>query len=512
MSALNQSTVIGVIGAGAMGAGIAQVAAQAGHQVKLYDNREGVAQTAIDSMAKQMAKLVERNKFTSEQVQQILARLSVANSLDDLSDAGLVVEAIVENIDVKKAIFDTLESVCTANCILASNTSSISVTRLAAGMKYPARMVGMHFFNPAPIMKLVEVVSGLATDSDVAACVYETALNWGKKPVYAASTPGFIVNRVARPFYAESFRLRQEQVADCATLDTLLKGAGGFRMGAFELTDMIGHDVNYAVTCSVFDAYYGDFRFQPSLIQKDLVDAGFLGRKTGQGFYSYQEGAEKPEAQIVSVSSSTNASNIQCEVSEEIGHLTGLVERLSQAGIQVTKASGLAKGYLKIGSALLALTDGRMACERAKDEQLSDLVLVDLALDYQSATHIALSRSASTSEEAFNDVVQCLDQLGIKVSEVVDSPALVVMRTVAMLANEAADAVLQGVATAEGVDTAMCFGVNYPKGPLAWAESIGVADVETVLRNLQLSYGEDRYRPSLLIRRIAMLEGSFHVQ
>ncbi|WP_369922272.1 3-hydroxyacyl-CoA dehydrogenase NAD-binding domain-containing protein [Marinomonas polaris] len=180
MLALKQSAVVGVIGAGAMGAGIAQVAAQAGHQVKLYDNREGVAQTAIDAMAKQMAKLVERNKFTSEQVQQILARLSVANSLDDLSDAGLVVEAIVENIDVKKVIFDTLESVCAADCILASNTSSISVTRLAAGMKYPARMVGMHFFNPAPIMKLVEVVSGLATDSDVATCVYETALNWGK--------------------------------------------------------------------------------------------------------------------------------------------------------------------------------------------------------------------------------------------------------------------------------------------------------------------------------------------
>ena len=512
MSALNQSAVIGVIGAGAMGAGIAQVAAQAGHQVKLYDNREGVAQTSIDSMAKQLAKLVERNKFTAEQVQQILARLSVANSLDELSDTGLVVEAIVENIDVKKSIFDALETICSANCILASNTSSISITRLAAGMKHPERMVGMHFFNPAPIMKLVEVVSGLATDSDVATCVYETALNWGKKPVYAASTPGFIVNRVARPFYAESFRLRQEQVADCATLDALLKGAGGFRMGAFELTDMIGHDVNYAVTCSVFDAYYGDFRFQPSLIQKDLVDAGFLGRKSGQGFYSYKEGADKPQAQCVEVSPLDDGAVIKCEVSKDIGYLKGLVDRLSRAGVQVTEVSDLAKGYLKIGDTFVALTDGRMACERAKEEALNDLVLVDLALDYQSATHIALSRSASTSEEAFNDVVQCLDLLGIKVSEVVDSPALVVMRTVAMLANEAADAVLQGVATAEGVDTAMCFGVNYPQGPLAWADSIGVADVETVLSNLQQSYGEDRYRPSLLIRRIAMLEGSFHVQ
>jgi 3-hydroxybutyryl-CoA dehydrogenase len=510
MSALNQSAVIGVIGAGAMGAGIAQVAAQAGHQVKLYDNREGVAQTSIDSMAKQLAKLVERNKFTVDQVQQILARLSVANSLEDFSDTGLVVEAIVENIDVKKSIFDALETICSANCILASNTSSISITRLAAGMKHPERMVGMHFFNPAPIMKLVEVVSGLATDSEVATCVYETALNWGKKPVYAASTPGFIVNRVARPFYAESFRLRQEQVADCATLDALLKGAGGFRMGAFELTDMIGHDVNYAVTCSVFDAYYGDFRFQPSLIQKDLVDAGFLGRKSGQGFYSYKEGADKPQAQCVEVSPLDDGAVIKCEVSKDIGYFKGLVDRLSRAGVQVTEVSDLAKGYLKIGDTFVALTDGRMACERGKDEALNDLVLVDLALDYQSTTHIALSRSASTSEGAFNDVVQCFDLVGIKVSEVVDSPALVVMRTVAMLANEAADAVLQGVASAEGVDTAMCFGLNYPQGPLAWADAIGVAEIDKVLTHLQQSYGEDRYRPSLLIRRIAMVEGRFH--
>ncbi|NVK27456.1 MAG: 3-hydroxyacyl-CoA dehydrogenase PaaC [Flavobacteriia bacterium] len=510
MSALHQSAVIGVIGAGAMGAGIAQVAAQAGHQVKLYDNREGVAQTSIDSMAKQLAKLVERNKFTAEQVQQILARLSVANSLEDFSDTGLVVEAIVENIDVKKSIFDALETICSANCILASNTSSISITRLAAGMKHPERMVGMHFFNPAPIMKLVEVVSGLATDSDVATCVYETALNWGKKPVYAASTPGFIVNRVARPFYAESFRLRQEQVADCVTLDTLLKGAGGFRMGAFELTDMIGHDVNYAVTCSVFDAYYGDFRFQPSLIQKDLVDAGFLGRKSGQGFYSYKEGGDKPQAQCVEVSPLDDGAVITCEVSKDIGYLKGLVDRLSRAGVQVTEVSDLAKGYLKIGDTFVALTDGRMACERGKEEALNDLVLVDLALDYQSATHIALSRSATTSAEAFNDVVQCFDLVGIKVSEVVDSPALVVMRTVAMLANEAADAVLQGVASAEGVDTAMCFGLNYPQGPLVWADAIGVAEIDKVLTHLQQSYGEDRYRPSLLMRRNAMVEGRFH--
>lgn len=508
MPALQKDIVVGVIGAGAMGAGIAQVAAQAGHQVKLYDNRDGAASAAIDSMATQLAKLVERQKFTAEQVQQILARIEVAQSLEELSSAGLVVEAIVENIDVKKGIFDTLESLCSKDCILASNTSSISITRLAAGMKHPERMVGMHFFNPAPIMKLVEVVSGLATDSKVADCIYETAQQWGKKPVHAASTPGFIVNRVARPFYAESFRLCQEQVVDCATLDALIKGAGGFRMGAFELTDMIGHDVNYAVTCSVFDAYYGDFRFQPSLIQKDLVDAGFLGRKTGQGFYSYHDDVDKPQAKYVSVS--PTASSVSCEVSKELGLLSNLVERFAQAGAQVTVAPDMPSGYLRVDGVMMALTDGRMACERANDEQFGDLVLVDLALDYQGVEHIALSRSASTSDAAFHSVVKCFALAGITVSEVEDSPALVVMRTVAMLANEAADAVLQGVATADGVDTAMCFGVNYPKGPLAWADAIGVAQVDNVLRHLQLSYGEDRYRPSLLMRRIALVGGRFH--
>ncbi|MEL0614925.1 3-hydroxyacyl-CoA dehydrogenase PaaH [Marinomonas arenicola] len=507
MAALDKAQVIGVIGAGAMGAGIAQVAAQAGHSVKLYDNREGAAAVAIELVQKQLNRLVERKKFTAEQVKAILSNLQVAETLGEVSQAGLVVEAIVENVDVKQTVFSELEAICSPECIFASNTSSISITRLSAGMLHPERFVGMHFFNPAPIMKLVEVVSGLVTREDVAQTTYETAAAWGKMPVYAASTPGFIVNRVARPFYAESLRLKQEQVADCATLDALIRHAGGFRMGAFELTDLIGHDVNYAVTCSVFDSYYGDFRFQPSLLQKDLVDAGYLGRKTGAGFYSYKEGAIKPEPVVVEP---TNGEPALCIALGNLGVLSGLVARLLSAGVGVDVGPVSAQNVLKIGDATLALTDGRMASERANNEQIENLVLIDLALDYEATTHIALSRAHNTSDKAFRQVVDCLSAAGITVSELQDSPGLVVMRTVAMLANEASDAVLNGVSSVDGVDTAMKYGVNYPKGPLVWADQLGVAYLQKVLNALQDAYGEDRYRASLLIKRLAAQGRSFH--
>lgn len=507
MTALDKSRLIGVIGAGAMGAGIAQVAAQAGHIVKLYDNRVGAAAAAIELVEKQLSRLVERKKFTAEQVQKIVSNLQVASSLNDFKETGLVIEAIVENVDVKQSVFSELESICASTCIFASNTSSISITRLAAGMSHPERFVGMHFFNPAPIMKLVEVVSGLVTSPEVAKTIYQTAAEWGKMPVYAASTPGFIVNRVARPFYAESLRMKQEQVADCATLDSLIRDSGGFRMGPFELTDLIGHDVNYAVTCSVFDSYYGDFRFQPSLIQKDLVDAGYLGRKSGEGFYSYHEGATKPEPSILA---STNTASVLCVAMGDLGVLSGLVTRLLGAGIGVDVGPVSSHNFLKIGEATLALTDGRMASERANSEQLENLVLIDLALDYQKTTHVALSRAHTTTDQAFQKVVDCLASIGINVSEVEDSPGLVVMRTVAMLANEASDAVLNGVSSVDGVDTAMKYGVNYPKGPLAWADHIGVKYIQKVLNALQHSYGEDRYRASLLIKRLAEQGRNFH--
>jgi len=461
MSALDRNTQVAVIGAGAMGAGIAQVAAQAGHPVKLYDNRPGAAAQAVAGIDRQLARLVEKGKLPAGEREAIVARLCPADTLDTLADARLVIEAIVENLSVKQALLHELEALCADDCILASNTSSLSITSLAAGLKRPQQVVGMHFFNPAPLMALVEVVSGLATDPAVAACLYDTAKAWGKQPVHARSTPGFIVNRVARPFYAESLRLLQEGAADCASLDALLRDAGGFRMGAFELTDLIGHDVNYAVTCSVFEAFYGDFRFQPSLVQKELVDAGRLGRKTGQGFYSYAEGAERPQPTALQ----STAQVASCVIEGHLGVMQPLVERLRDSGVAVTERAG--SGVIQVGDATLALSDGRLATQRAREEGLRNLVLVDLALDYSTASRMAISWSADTTREARDQAVGLLTRAGLKVTAVADLPGLVVLRTVAMLANEAADAVLQGVGSAADIDLAMRAGVNYPCGPLA---------------------------------------------
>ncbi|MNQ52538.1 3-hydroxyadipyl-CoA dehydrogenase [compost metagenome] len=504
MTALNTSARIAVIGAGAMGAGIAQVAAQAGHPVLLLDNRPGAAAQAIEGIDRQLGKRVENGKLSAESRSATVARLQAVEAIETLAACDLIIEAIVENLEVKRALFRQLEGICGEHCILASNTSSLSITSIAAQLDHPQRLLGLHFFNPAPVMALVEVVCGLASDPALAECLYDTARAWGKKPVHTRSTPGFIVNRVARPFYAESLRMLQEGAADCPTLDALMREAGGFAMGAFELTDLIGHDVNYAVTCSVFDAYYGDFRFQPSLIQKELVDAGRFGRKSGRGFYDYAEGAERPAAQSLAA-----AAKPACVVVEgDLGPAAALVERIEAAGIEIVRRDGA--GLLRVGEAVLALSDGRMAAERARDEGLRNLALFDLALDYAKASRLAVAFAAGTDAAAREAVAGLLQAAGIAVTEVTDSPALVVLRTVAMLANEAADAVLQGVGSAADIDLAMCAGVNYPKGPLAWADAIGVGTVLGALDHLQRSYGEDRYRPSLLLRRLHCAGERFH--
>lgn len=504
MNALDRSTVVAVIGAGAMGAGIAQVAAQAGHPVKLHDNRPGAAAQAIDSIDRQLGKLVEKGKLSAEDRMSTIARLQPADAIEALADAGLVIEAIVENLDAKRSLLRQLEAICSTQCILASNTSSLSITSLAAGLANPERFIGLHFFNPAPLMALVEIVSGLVTPRILAEQLYTTAKAWGKQPVHTKSTPGFIVNRVARPFYAESLRLLQEGAADCATLDALMRDAGGFRMGAFELTDLIGHDVNYAVTCSVFAAYYGDFRFQPSLIQKELVDAGRLGRKSGHGFYDYAEGAERPQPTELHSTASVNS----CTVEGNLGSAHALIPRLKNASVTITERDG--RGLIHVGDAVLAMSDGRLASQRAKDEGLRNLVLIDLALDYAQAGRLAITCAASTSITARDQVVALLQRAGIKVSQLTDVPGLAVLRSVAMLANEGADAVLQGVGSVADIDLAMRAGVNYPQGPLAWADTIGLPDVLRILENLQASYGEERYRPSLLLRRLVAEGRSFH--
>lgn len=516
MPALPTTATIGVIGAGAMGAGIAQVAAQAGHLVILHDNRPGAATAGIDNIRHQLEQRVAKDKMSKDAVDSIIARMQPADTIDALADSHLIIEAIVEDLEIKRQLFAQLEALCSPDTLLASNTSSLSITSIAANLEYPERMAGLHFFNPAPIMKLVEVVSGLATTAEIAETLYATANAWGKVAVHASSTPGFIVNRVARPFYAEGLRLLQEGASDAATLDALLRQAGGFRMGPFELMDLIGHDVNYAVTRSVFDAYYGDTRFKPSLMQHALVEAGRLGRKSGQGFFDYFEGqrqsAEKPQPNIAA-QAPTQLQLPPLVVQGDPGVIAPLLERAQQAGLDVIHRESLPRDgapLLHLGDLVLALSDGRCAAERAVNEGLEALVLFDLCLDYRSASAIALAASHTTSPEACQLATAFFQRLGMDVAWLTDTPGLVVLRTVVMLANEAADAVLQGVCSAQDVDLAMQAGVNYPCGPLAWADSLSLPFTHRTLTHLQQSYGEERYRSSFLLRRKALSEESFH--
>jgi 3-hydroxybutyryl-CoA dehydrogenase len=483
--ALDKNSVVAVIGSGAMGAGIAQVAAVAGHTVRLYDTRPDAVAQAIAGIGKALARLVEKGRMGAAEADLARARLHPMRALDDAKDAALVVEAVVEDLEVKRVLFSELEDIVGPDCTLATNTSSISVTAIGATLKRPERLVGMHFFNPVPLMALVEVISGVATDKAVADTVYATAAAWGKNPVHAKSTPGFIVNRVARPYYAEALRLLLERAADPATIDAVMRDCGGFRMGPFELMDLIGHDVNYAVTQSVFNAYYGDPRFAPSVVQQELVNAGFLGRKTGRGFYRYGDDVAMPQAQAEAAQ--------PCPAQVTLGGADPLTAAL--------KARLRDAGVATEGAATIFLTDGRSATQRACDDGRPDTILFDLMLDPARATRIALARADQCSDATWQAAVGMFQKAGFTVTRLDDVPGMAVMRTVAMLANEALDAVNQGVCSAAAVDIAMQKGVNYPRGPLAWADAVGLRHVFTVLANLGATYGEDRYRVSPLLRR-----------
>jgi 3-hydroxybutyryl-CoA dehydrogenase len=506
VSALSTQTVIAVVGTGAMGAGIAQVAAAAGHTVKLLDNRPGAAEKAVAGIRAQFEKMAAKGKLTATDAKAAGERLIPVEQLADLADAGLITEAIVENLDAKQALYRDLEAIVGPDCIFGTNTSSISVTAIGAALKHPERLAGLHFFNPAPLMALVEIVSGLVTDKAIAETLFATAAAWGKTPVHAKSTPGFIVNRVARPYYAEALRLAHEGAADYATIDACCREAGGFRMGPFELMDMIGHDVNFAVTNSVWRAFYNDQRFLPSLLQQELVDAGFFGKKTRRGFYDYREGAVKPEAQ-------TEAAQTPVGKIVLIGESTAteaLADRLQHCGLSFSRAADSDGRIAEIGRATIYVTDGRSATQRACESGVANTVLIDLALDYDKATRLALSTAQQCEDLAASAAIGLLQAAGFAVSRFADVPGLAVMRTVAMLANEAADAVNQGVCDAKAADAAMRLGVNYPCGPLAWADAVGLPVIRDVLANLSRTYGEDRYRISPLIQQCVFAGKRIH--
>ncbi|HFF8550571.1 TPA: 3-hydroxyacyl-CoA dehydrogenase [Kluyvera cryocrescens] len=465
----NQFTVA-VIGGGTMGAGIVEVAASAGHPVRLYDISAEAITRAIDGIRQRLESRVSRGKLSAEQAQALLSRITPATELSQLADAQLVIEAASERLEIKQALFSQLAEICSASTLLTSNTSSISITAIAAGIKHPERVAGLHFFNPAPVMKLVEVVSGLATSAEVVEQLCACVSRWGKQAVRCRSTPGFIVNRVARPYYAEAWRALEEQVASAEVIDAALRDGGGFPMGPLALTDLIGQDVNFAVTCSVFNAFWQDRRFLPSLLQQELAIAGRLGKKSGHGVYRWP-----------------------VETQPELAEPTLAADAAAQVAISdnVTKLDGV----------LLLETCGETALALSVRHGCPVVVY-----DHSAGDTVVLAASATNSPAETDKAIYYFQQQGKKVLRIADYPGLLVWRTVAMLANEALDAVQKGVACAEDIDTAMRLGVNYPRGPLAWGESLGWGRVLRLLENLQQHYGEERYRPSALLRQKALLE------
>jgi len=501
MTSLNNAPVL-VVGAGIMGVGIAQVAAQAGHPVFLFDMREGAAAQAKAKLAATLDGLVAKGKITAEAAAATLARIEPIPSLDAAAGAALVVEAIVENLDAKRSLFRQLESVVGEAAILASNTSSISVTAIANGLLHPERFVGMHFFNPVPQMKLVEVVSGLQTDAAVAQAIEALSVAWGKVPVHARSTPGFIVNRIARPYYAETLALLQEQAATPQRLDACLKAAG-FRMGPCELMDLIGHDTNFAVTNSVFEANFGDKRYVPSLVQRELVDGGLLGRKSGRGFYTYPEGAPALPAAVHEAPMVTGPVTVHGdgEIADRLEQLV-IQGRLSGDAAPSRQRQSAWVG-LDIGGARLVLTDGRTAGDIAAREGIADVAVFDRPLLWPTASGGTLAYAVAPQASAAwrRQAPAWLSALGFVPVPLADAPGLVVARTIAMLINEAADAVQQGVCTPEGADAAMKLGVNYPAGPFEWLARWSVAGVTQVMESLDAYYRGERYRISPWLRR-----------
>ena len=502
MTALATSVPIGVVGAGTMGAGIAEVAAAAGHRVLLHDGAPDALARAFERIAAALERAEARGRLSANERASIFARITACPELTALAPAGLVIEAIVEDLAAKQQLFETLEQLVGRDAILASNTSSLSITALAAGLRHPERLVGMHFFNPAPRMSLVEVVRGLASAPEAVATAIATAQAWDKTAVEVRSTPGFIVNRVARPFYGEALRALAEGAADVATIDAVMRAAGGFRMGPFELIDLIGLDVNLAVSRQIHEAYHHDPRYTPSLIQRELVDAGRLGRKTGRGFYDHGEGAAGPSPQTAPPAPPPKSILVE----GDLGIAEALLPRFKAAGIAIDRRSG--EGLIRIGQLRLVRTDGRGATvwSYMLDRPVATF---DLALDYASCQRLAVAPADQTSAEELQPAVGLLQAAGIDVSVIDDLPGLLVMRTVCMLANEATEAVQAGVASAVAIDTAMRLGVNYPRGPLEWAEALGLKPVLETLDHLARTYGEDRYRAAWLLRRKVMAKERF---
>ena len=476
-----------VVGAGTMGRGIAQVAVAAGHPVSLVDPDTGQLAAAVADIR---SRLQRRH---SEVAATLDSRLRTATSVRDTPahPATVVIEAVVENLDAKQSVFTLALEHFGEGAILATNTSSLSITEIAARTAAPSRVVGMHFFNPVPAMRLVEVVSGLDTDPVAAATVADLATSWGKVVAHVQSAPGFIVNRVARPFYGEALRLAEEGAAPLETIDEVLRSAGGFRMGPFELMDLIGNDVNSTVTETVWRAFGFDPRYAPSQMQRELVAAGRLGRKAGRGFYSYRPDDDRPVA-VAADASTPVPDGVTLH-----GDSPQLATLLARAGVAARPGPPRSMPCLQIGDlGLVVVTRGRTA---GHETELADapVAVLDRCLDADTVDALAL---AAEDDALLRAVVGLLACAGVRSFPIDDTPGLVVARVVSMIINEAWEAAHLGVASPADIDSAMELGTNYPLGPFAWSQRWSEAAVLQVLDELHAEYGDVRYRASRRLR------------
>ena len=385
----SKNSIIGVVGSGAMGSGIAQVAATAGHKTIVYDTNTAALEKAKTNLTNSLTKLVEKQKITDEKAKEILNLTSYSNSIQDFNGCDLIIEAIVENSDIKQSVFKELESITSATCVLASNTSSLSITSIASACKNPEKVIGIHFFNPATLMPLVEIIPGVATDLIIANHCQALINSWGKVTVMAKDTPGFIVNRVARPFYSEALRIYDEQIADMATIDWAMREIGGFKMGPFELMDLIGHDVNYVVTETVWKQFYYDPRFKPSLTQKRLLEAKFLGKKCGRGFYDYREGATLAEPNKDEILGKDIVNRILCMLINEACDTNYLgIASASDIDLAMTKGVNYPKGLLKwadeIGLSVVLNTLNNLYEEYQEDRYRACILLKKMVKEEKS--------------------------------------------------------------------------------------------------------------------------------
>lgn len=479
---LDQHALVAVVGAGTMGAGIAQAAAIAGHRVVVVDASEVALRRASGSVVASLTGSVARKRISENDARAILDRIGWSISLDDAQDALLVVEAIVEDLAAKGKLFRRLAALVGPTAILASNTSSLSINALAAAVPSPERFIGLHFFNPAPVMKLVEVVAGRHTAPEVEQAATALMLAWGKRPVAVRDVPGFIVNRVARPYYAEGFTALAEGIAPDA-IDRALISCGGFRMGPLALADLIGHDVNYAVATSVFEGYDGRTRFRPQPAQQALVAEGRLGRKSGGGVY---DGTEVPATRFAPPAPAPS----MIQVSAAGGTS---VKLFREAGLVCHAQDALPYGTVKVDGVRFAMTDGRPLAVRDDVD-----ALVDLARDFAVTNTIVLSARDERAEQAVAGLVQATGRSALVIA---DRPGMIVLRTLAQLANAAADAVADEVASVAAIDEAMTYGANHPEGPLHWAERAGTARVAAALRNISEATGDPIYRPAAVLAR-----------